>query len=66
MLLFLFCFFNLMAYNANSPFLIFAVKKREGIQGSFSDPAGREYVHSKNQTYQGDLVFEFHQPGRVI
>lgn len=55
-----------MAYNANSPFFIFAVKKREGIQGSFSDPVGHEYVHSKNQTYQGDLVFEFHQPGRVI
>ena len=50
------------------PTLLFisAVKKREGIQGSFSVPAESGYAHSKTQAYPGDPVFEFHQAGRVI
>lgn len=58
-------FFNLKLI---MPTLLFisAVRKRGGIQGSFSVPAESGYAHSKTQAYPGDPVFEFHQPGRVI
>lgn len=54
-------FFNI-THRMPTLLFIFAAKKREGIQGSFSDPGESGYVHTKNQACQGDVVFEFHQP----